>query len=365
MLSTNQVVQVNVTTAALALPRYRFDVGLILGTSAVLEAAERIKGYDSLAAMVADGFTVSMPEHIAAAAYFAQDPPPKKVMIGLIDGEETPVQALGACRALSEEFYPVYVCSGTDDLNTALAAAIKTAGGNALIYNSSTAIATAIVASGIFFVLNAAENNRALGIWSEEAYAGAALMGLACGLANKYRDSAWALCYKQLQEIDPSASITEAQVTSLKGVNANVFLTRGPRNMFENGSMAGGQRYDETMVIDRITDDLRQACFELITGTPTKLPQNDSTTALLINACSSVCRRYYEYGILGPGIWRGAPVRNLDTGTAMPDGYVIMSDSYSSQSDVDRLAKKAVPMYVVVHLSGAVESVLIEMAVQL
>ena len=129
--------------------------------------------------------------------------------------------------------------------------------------------------------------------------------------------------------------------------------------------MASGKRYDEVLAIDRITTDLQNAGFEVITGADTKLPQDDSTTTRFINAYSYILRGYRENGILGPGIWRGEKYKTLEKGTPLPDGYTIMADSYSTQSNTDRLAKKAVPMSIVVHLAGAVESAVIELFAQL
>lgn len=65
-----------------------FNQGLIIGTSAVIPsigANSRLRQYTSLAGMVADGFTTSQPEYLAAALYFAQSPAPRFVWIGRAD----------------------------------------------------------------------------------------------------------------------------------------------------------------------------------------------------------------------------------------------------------------------------------------
>jgi hypothetical protein len=350
--------------AELVQNQYRFDVGLILGSSSAITAADRIKGYESTDEMLAASFTETMPEYLAAMKYFAQTPSPKKVMIGRIDTEETPVQALTACKAKSSDFYPVYACGAAEAAIAALSAYIKTTGGMVLVYENSAVIDTASGEEGVFATLKATNTDRALGVWNGTTYAGAALMGLACGLANKYRDKAWQLCYKQLQGIDPS-SIEQPQVTALKGVNANVYVARGPKNLVEVGAVASGKRYDEVVSIDRIASDLQQASFDLITGSETKLPQDDSTTVKFFSAFSAALKKHVDSSVLGQGIWRGEKFRTLETGTALPDGFLLMADSYSRQSNEDRLAKMAVPMYAVVHLSGAVESAVIELAAQL
>jgi len=64
-----------------------FNVGCIIGPSAVIPASERARVYSSnaLAAMLADGFTVNSPEYIAAQIYFSQLVPPRKLVVGRQD----------------------------------------------------------------------------------------------------------------------------------------------------------------------------------------------------------------------------------------------------------------------------------------
>ena len=77
-----------------------FNVGLILGSSAVLNANNRTATYTSLAAMSSAGFGTDSAEYKAASLYFAQSPSPAKVVIGFQNktGSETLVQAITACR---------------------------------------------------------------------------------------------------------------------------------------------------------------------------------------------------------------------------------------------------------------------------
>lgn len=65
-----------------------FNQGLIIGTSAVIPSIgpnSRLRQYTSTAAMIADGFTTSQPEYLAAALYFAQQPAAQFLWIGRAD----------------------------------------------------------------------------------------------------------------------------------------------------------------------------------------------------------------------------------------------------------------------------------------
>lgn len=365
MLSFNQIVQVNVTLESLATTRFKFDVGLILGSSSVIPAATRVSSYDGLSSMTAAGFMDDMPEFKAAEKYFGQDPAPEKVYIGCIDTEEDPAEALAACLEKTNAFYGVYACGLTTAQVSPLATYVGPIEGLMLFYDNNDTYAAASAGSGVFATLKTADRWRAIGLWNTTQYSGAAMMGVCCGMANAYRNAAWALCYKELQDVTPSSGVTAEQVNTLKGLNANVFVTRDDYNLVENGAVANGMRYDEVMSIDRISIDLRKACADLIVKTKTKLPQNDATTTAFINACSAVCKKYKDMGVIDSGVWHGQKVATLEPGSVLTDGFAIMADSYSSQSSEDRLAKKAVPLYVPILLSGSVESIVIQVAVQL
>jgi uncharacterized protein DUF3383 len=83
-------VVVSITPTAPALPQ--FNQGLITGTSTVIPSVggvnNRIRQYSTLAQMIADGFTTSSPEYIAAQIYFNQNfngDPAQYVWVGVQD----------------------------------------------------------------------------------------------------------------------------------------------------------------------------------------------------------------------------------------------------------------------------------------
>lgn len=121
-LDLKTIINVSVNLAARAAARKGFNVALIMGPSEVINKAERVRIYTSLAAMVQDGFTQEAPEYKAAQLYFSQSPTPVKVAIGVKGKEESFVDAAEACRAKNGEWYVLIPLNAEDADILALAA---------------------------------------------------------------------------------------------------------------------------------------------------------------------------------------------------------------------------------------------------
>jgi hypothetical protein len=68
-------------------------------------------------------------------------------------------------------------------------------------------------------------------------------------------------------------------------------------------------------------------------------------------------------GHIAEGTYTGIPFLNLNTGDAIPRGYVIQTTALSEQSAADRALRKAVPFYITIKESGAVHSITIQVIV--
>jgi hypothetical protein len=87
-LPISDVVQVNVSAATTAIAPESFNQGLIIGASdhiPTVGANARLRQYPNLAAMLADNFSDSDPEFLAAELYFGQSALPSEVWIGRRD----------------------------------------------------------------------------------------------------------------------------------------------------------------------------------------------------------------------------------------------------------------------------------------
>jgi len=259
-LKIDDIINVVVSTAAVATPRAGFNVGLIIGTSSHITAADRCKVYSGLDAMLDDGFLATDPEYLAAVKYFGQNPAPQKVVVGMKNtaegSTETWVEAITACKAKNAGFYGVVVASATA-LSTAdhqaIAAYVET---NVLayFYDDSAAADLTSGTTDVFSVIKAQSYHRSFGLYSATKYAAAAALGFAMGANDGTAGSAYTMFGKSLIGVTPD-DLSETEVANLKAKNANYYVTRGDTyNMLENGVMADGTFFDEVIGLDQLSN---------------------------------------------------------------------------------------------------------------
>ena len=82
-----------------------------------------------------------------------------------------------------------------------------------------------------------------------------------------------------------------------------------------------------------------------------------------MNVINVACNKYVNTGFIAPGKWNGGEVLNLENGDYLASGYLVQSEPIDSQSQADRDARKAPPIYVCVKLAGAIEFVTIDVYV--
>ena len=114
-----------------------------------------------------------------------------------------------------------------------------------------------------------------------------------------------------------------------------------------------------------IAADLQSAAVSLLADNTGKMPQTDDSTAMFVNAFSGILAGYSDRKVIASARWRGAALGSIQTGDVIENGYALWADSYDNQSDADRAAHKAVPIQVALTLSGSLESVVINVNVQL
>lgn len=341
----------------------QYDTGLILGKSSVL-ADERVKKYANLAEMAADGFTDDNPEYKAAVAYFAQVPTPASVYVGYRATSEAADVALAACYDVAGAFWSIFVCDAAEaDVKSAVEYLEANKKRGIVLYTVAS-YSAAILESGLFAVMKGKKTRRAAGVVSANAYAAAALMGCIAGLAHKYKDSNFSVCYKTLQGIEPTV-LTQTQIDGIAAVNGNVYVTRGYRHtVFEHAVTGSGLRIDEVLYLDLMAADMQDALIDLIVGSGPRLSQNDSTSGRMINTLSPVLTGYLNRGVIATNVWRGGEFGSLQTGDMLDSGFYIYIPPYSQQSQEDREAHKAMPVHVCLTLAGSVESVELTVDVQ-
>lgn len=368
MLKIDDIVRLSLVIGTAAVSTDAYDTGLILGSSDVISTSDRMKAFYSLEAVAEEGFATSSDEYKAAAAYFGQDPAPEKVYIGRIDTSastpETATEVLEICLGLAGDFYGVYVCGVTDAQVLAINTLLGTNNRGMLFFAATDTFANVTAAAGIATKAYETDSQRLCGVFNSEALTAAAIMGRVAGLMHSHKDSSFSLGYQSLAGAT-TVNVTEAQLATLKELNCNAYVTRGwTYNCLEQGTTASGLRVDEVLYLDELRGRIQEAIFGLMVDQDTRLPQNDQTNALFVNAISEVLEEFVARQIIATGIWRGASVAGLNTGDSLDKGYYIHVDSFNNQSSEDRAARKGMPITVCLCMAGSVESVQITVYAQ-
>ena len=420
MLNIDPVVQVNVSVGASSAAAGVFDVGAILGPSSVLNATSRFGEYASLSEMATAGFANTTPEYLAAAKYFGVSPAPAKVIVIFYDtyadaeaysssktydvgdrctydtklyrcisaitvaeawnaehwseitSPDTPTSALLDAVDKGAQFYAVYYCpkSGETAANIktnilAIDSALNSLNRGAQFYGFTGTPAEVIDDGSLLKSMSGTGSKRSFGMYcTTEINDAAGLMGVAMGYSRTHQNNAFALCYKSIASATPN-NLTESQVTAIKNLNGNVYIARTlTRSAVENGAAASGFRFDEVLYVDMIAYDLQTGIYSMIADSDAKLPQNDSTSSLFLSEINRILERYYNANVLATGIWRGADVGNVTTGATVDHGYSAFVASFDEQSAADRALHKAMPVTIVLLLSGSVESIVLNLDIQ-
>lgn len=366
--SLDSIVDITVEISPLSAARLTFNQALIIGTTDIIQIAERLRKYES-AAEVLEDFAITDPEYVAASIYFSQSPQPAVLWIGRqdLDEGETCVEALQACREINFEWYIAICLAAVYADHIACAAYIESATPSS-IYAFTTSDADCLTGTAsppdIFTYLKSLNYTRTIGqyattqsaVYPNNIYGVIAIVGYACGQNSGLANSAFTLKFKQ--EIGISVEpMTSSTLSILEGNNGNVYLSYANYyTVFEQGKMSNGYFFDEKINLDMLINNLQLTIMDLLYGNP-KIPQTDAGTTQLIHACNEACDNAVRIGFLGPGTWTGANILNLANGDPLPNGYLVQAEALSTQAQSDRELRKSVPIYIAIKEAGAVHSV--------
>jgi hypothetical protein len=458
-LPVSNIILVNVSAAAAAISAKPFNQGLIVGSSSHIPsygANPRLRQYPSALAMLADSFSNTDPEYIAAGLYFEREEPPQFVWIGrqdltaiytaspasghagtgyaandtvtLIQGGasegiltvltvdangavltlgttignqgtgytvvsalstttngggsglevditvvgETLAQAVEACAFANQQWYGFMCCGATGSDHLALAALSSANWQNMFYFGSTPDDAVLAGSAGNIALQMKALAGRALlsynttqgGLYPNNIYAAAAILGLAMGLNTGVAASAFTLNLKPLIGVAPEP-LTQTQYNTLIGENCNTCVSFGAWvAYFVSGVLGSGEFFDQILYRAMFVNQIQTNLMNLITSLP-KVPQTDAGEHLLLNQVDAACAFMLLLGYLGRGVWTGPTVLNLQNGQALPQGYLNQAQSYAFQSSGDRAARKAMPIYSCILEAGAVHSVQVQVYTEL
>lgn len=277
-----------------------------------------------------------------------------------ITRNETPLEAVKACREKTEEWYMVTVCSTlTDSDISAIASYIESVRPvSVFAFTTSDSMVLTTGNSAIFNTLKASGYKRTVGLYSTDT---AGNIIVACMAQWLYRMSATPLSdflagYINLKEVKPenvlSNSFTKTQMNVINDSYGNVFINTGSYyNVLTMGTTASGIFVDELMLGDKFEYDCQVAIADLIFNGAV-IPQNDRGAIMLISCLNTVCAKYVTAGYIQAGNWTLDDVLDLEKGTYLPTGYRVQVDSFDNQPIEDRNARKCPPIYVCVKLGG-------------
>ncbi|MCW6085516.1 MULTISPECIES: DUF3383 family protein [Clostridium] len=364
-LPLSDAVDVSVSVGPVSAVRTNFNLGLIVGPSTIIDPSDRVKTYNKIGDMTADGWKGTEPEYLAAQIYFSQIPKPTKVAIGVWDKKngETAVQAMTACREANSEWYLGYICGVNKEEIIEVAKYIDSATpASTYAYTTSDSEVLENKPGNVVETLEKSGVHRTIGQYSNTEHAVMAIVGYAMAANTQTAGSAYTLKFKSEVGVTPE-NLTSTQVTILKNNNCNVYINRGSvYNLFENGVMADGTPFDEVLNLDILTNNIQSAVINGL-QTSAKISQTDPGMDNLLNQITAPLEKSRNIGFIAPGIWNTAPILSIKTGDTLPRGYVILADSIDNQSQADREARKSPPVYILVKLAGSIEQATIRVYV--
>lgn len=374
-LPLEPVVNILVNLSARSAVRKQFNLALLMGDIGTVDfGSARIKTYSGTTEMLSDGFTVTDRLYKAAALLFGQGKKPTKVAIGKAEKTsgkniEDPVKTLQACREENGEWYVGVYCGDMTDEQILACAEYTESVKPATIFAYTTKDPKIVSADdgGIFKKVKAKNYRRTFGQYStKHTDAVAAIIGWAMGAMTGTIGSAYTLAYKTevgVETENASSAFSSQKVDVIKGNNGNVFINRGSYyDIFEEGTMADGTWFDELIFLDKFQNDMQLRLMDLLYQN-NKIAQTESGMTRLKNEVKVVCDDMNRVGFIDSGVWKASSILNLNYGDTLPNGYLIQSEPIDEQSQADRDARKAPPIYVSLKLAGAIHHVTVQVDV--
>ncbi|OAZ21156.1 hypothetical protein AYK88_20795 [Klebsiella aerogenes] len=368
-LPLNRITNVTVTLSARAAQGRNFGSMLILGDSTIIPIAERLRAYSS-PDDIGDDFGVDSEEYKAAVIWFSQQPQPTLVYVGrwvktLETGEagevETLLEAVNALMdynawyglhlAVPEADYP----NDADIITVSAAIEASTVSRIFGITTDEVTILDAATTTDLASKLKAAKYSRTFIQYSTSSRY-AALSAFARAFTVDFTGSNTTITLKFKQEPGITyETLGTSQANNLEAKNCNVYVYyENDTAILEQGVMSNGDFFDERHGLDWLQNAVQTADFNTLYTSTTKIPQTDAGTTTRIANIELVLDKAVQNGLFAPGKWTGGPMGQLNTGDMLTKGYYTWAENVDDQLQVDREARKGVPIQVAGKLAGAV-----------
>lgn len=377
-LPVSNIVNVTVSMAARAAQSRSYGALLVIGSSDVIDADERMRAYADISGVAAD-FGVDAPEYKAASLYYQQSPKPVDLYIGrwvkTTEGEaeegaaaESIAECVSALSSKSTDWYGLVIADEalTDEEVISVAAVIESDSVSRIYGHTSSAesVLDPNDSTDIFSKLKAAKYARTFGQYSSATpFAAASLFGRAFSVNFNGNNTTITLKFKQQPGIT-SEALTQNQANALAEKNANVFINyNNDTAIIQEGVMSNGDFIDERHGLDWLQNYVQTNLYNLLYTSTTKIPQTDAGVTRLVSNVEQSMAQAVNNGLVAPGIWNGSEMGQLASGDTLTKGYYIYAPAVATQAQSDREARKAPVIQVACKLAGAVHFANVEINV--
>lgn len=275
---------------------------------------------------------------------------------------ETALEATVALYNISSAWYIEMFAASTmpsDDDFVAIAAFIEAASISRVLFitDEDSRELDSTYLTSISTRLQSLEYTRsAVTYGSTNAYEMASVAGLWAGTNFEGSNTLPTYMFKTLPGVTPE-TITETQADTLKAKRCNVYVNYVTGTPIYQEAVMSYQLYmDERQSFDWLQNAIQIAVFYLLLESP-KIGQTDAGMTAIINTINSVLSQAVTNGMIAPGVWNGPSFGNIVTGQNLQSGFATYAPPISSQSQVSRDARIAVPIQCAIKLAGAIQSV--------
>jgi hypothetical protein len=248
MAIIDNYINVQITRGTRGITSSSLNTMLIIGnTKKAIDAATLplVKSYSSLAEVAIDYTNAADVEYKAAAAYFAQDPTPRKLLIGRVIGttvQDTFAAAYPKITLANNEFYGVVITSKVEVDQLAISAIVETDNKIFGVSNENVTMLDGTNINSLAFKIKALNRMRTFVLFSgvgANTYPEAAWMGKL--LTKDAGSASWA--YKNLSGVI-SDNLSNAHITGLQVNNCNFYTPLANIDCTFDGKTAGGEYID-------------------------------------------------------------------------------------------------------------------------
>lgn len=367
-VSLNKIVDVSVQVTNPSTIATNFNLGCIIGASEALKNS-RVKVYSRenyQTQMVSDGFQTTSNEYKAAVLYFSQSSRPTQLVVGYWNSTESekPADAYTACRAANGAFYNFCFVDTIEDTAAVEIAGLVEASDIPTVFwvNSNNANCLQASTENTFKKLLDESYTRTFGMYSQNVLVCAAVIGLLSGLNTLEANSAYTAAYKTLTGIMPE-NISDEQLANLLTYNGNIYCTFGSMYMLTYPMISAGKYHvDDLLLVDAAKYYIQQYAVAGMVALK-KVPQTEEGVGNIVSFINNACNKLLDAGLIAGGIWKGDTILDLESGDAIPNGFLVQAGTVASQTAEERASRVSPPIYVALLSSGSIEHVVISVFV--